>query len=144
MSETGEAEPTRSLGTETITVGPLWLFFSNKNADMGLRGHSHSARCSVTFRTIGDIGFPAFEDTVRALQDALRVPIEQPVAGTNEKVARLLMDAAIRFSYDLPPCFDRFIGTAHFRVVALQLDVLGVHDAIGHAEGFTTYRIDRR
>ena len=85
--------------TETITIGPFGAFFTNKNAEMNLAGHSHSAEITLEFETIGDgtsdepIGFPSFHATAEQVLEVIAKTLERPIVGTNEVVARQLYRA---------------------------------------------------
>lgn len=119
---------------ETITVGPLQSFFSNKNDEMGLKGHSHACNVTLEYRTLGSTGFPAFESTYRDLQERIKQVLGKPIRGTNEVVGRLLWQELANFS---TPEMERWGGG--YRLVKLTLGVLGVPDEIGHADGYTFY-----
>jgi hypothetical protein len=114
---------------------------------MKLRGHSHTAAVRVTFgHDLSIPGWPSFEATNRWLADKLREAVAHPVDGTNEDVARLLWetayDAAVDVDVNHPGPFEPF-ATCRFWLLRLELDVLGVPDAIGHDAGATTYTIER-
>jgi hypothetical protein len=123
---------------ETVTVGPFGLFFTNKNDEMTLPGHSHFAELTLTYaHEPRGRGFPAFEGTYRDVDQRLRALTAAPFRNaTNEEVARRLFQGFAAF---MTPEIARWGG--RYRLVALELAVRGVHDKIGHAEGFTRYRV---
>ena len=130
---------------ETITVGPLNLFFTNKNDQMALPGHSHYATVTLVFLTLPapgdepDVGFPAFADTYGAVKARIKELTAKPFRNaTNEVVARQLFDSFDGWS---DPVFDKWPGS--WMLTKLILSVQGVPDRIGHADGMTHYTIDR-
>ena len=129
--------------TERVTIGPFGVHFSNVNTEMGLPGHSHFAEVRLTFATAGRRGFPAFAETYAVVQDSLRDLTARPFRNaTNEEVARQLFTAcaALGTGPDQPPAIARWGGT--YRLTRLDLDVRGVLDPIGHADGFTRYTVE--
>ena len=126
---------------EAITIGPLGLFFTNVNDQMGLPGHSHHAQLLLTFRSTGSLGFPAFDSTVRALQDRLKELTAIAFRwATNEEVLRRLFAGFDGWTH---PAIARWSG-ARFELVKAQLGVQGVLDEIGHSDGITWYTIKRK
>src|SRR4051812_2815054 len=76
---------------EKITVGPFGIFFTNINREMNLPGHSHFAEVTLSYRTLGTTGFPAFEETYATIQRMLKDLTEKPFRNhTNEAIAREL------------------------------------------------------
>lgn len=128
---------------ETVIIGPFGIFFSNKNDEMGLRGHSHYATVTLEYESAqGELpsrGFPAFEGTYGEVQTKLKELTGQPFkSATNEEVARRLY---AQFDGWSTPEIDRWGGA--YKLVRLALAVMGVPDSIGHADGFTTYTVHR-
>jgi hypothetical protein len=125
---------------EAVTIGPLWLFFTNVNDEMALPGHSHAAELVLTYRNLGPVGFPAFDATVRAVQERLveltRLAFRN---ATNEEVLRRLFAGFDGWSH---PSIDTW--HSHFELIKAQLGVQGVLDHIGHADGVTWYTIKRK
>ena len=133
---------------EFITIGPFAIFFTNVNTEMGLPGHSHHATVSISFETLGSFGFPAFEDTYAVITEALRQATTGPFRNaTNEEVARRLWElieatiAEERAAGQESPIGKR---GGDYRLALLDLNVRGVLDKIGHADGWTAYTIRRR
>jgi len=124
----------------SVTVGPFSVFFTNVNKTMQLPGHSHFATVTLTYQTAnGDHGFPAFADTYHAVQQHLMALCALPFRNaTNEDVADRLWAAFDGWS---DPVVDKWGGA--FRLARLELAVRGVPDKIGHADGFTTYTVER-
>ena len=123
----------------SITIGPLGIFFTNVNTAMKLAGHSHYAEVTLEYQTTGDRGFPAFANTYGAVQGRLIELTSRPFRdATNEDVADSLF--ASLADWTSPAIVDWGGG---FRLVELRLAVRGVLDKIGHADGFTTYRVSR-
>lgn len=126
---------------KTVTVGPFPVFFTNRNAAMGLKGHSHTGSVSVTYRDSekGAPGFPAFEGTNRAVADAIRDALKHVVMGTNEDVIDLVWDTVAALDYaELHP-FAPFLFACSWELYSLTLTVVGVPDAIGHDGSSTVY-----
>jgi hypothetical protein len=124
---------------ETITFGPLAAFFSNKNTEMNLKGHSHYAEVTLTYKTLGSLGFPVFHDTVEVIHERLRWLTERPFTdSTNEDVARAIFNTFYDFSH---PTLHEWGGD--YQLVAIELAVRGVRDKIGHSDGFARYRIEK-
>jgi hypothetical protein len=130
------------LTTLTVRVGPFSTFFTNVNAAMKLRGHSHFATVDLFFRAEAGpdtLGFPSFASTHAAIQGRLMEFFERPLRDhTNERIARELFQVMENFKHEAIeqweiPC----------SLVRLDLSVRGVPDAIGHADSFTTYTVER-
>lgn len=120
-----------------MTIGPFSIFFTNINREMRLPGHSHFAHVTFTFRTLGDRGFPAFAATYDAVQRRLIGLTARPFHDhTNEAIARALWSA---FEHWSDPAIETWGGA--FELASVELAVRGVPDAIGHADGFTTYAV---
>jgi hypothetical protein len=122
-----------------ITAGPFSIGFYNVNKAMNLPGHYHFAEVTLTYRTTGTLGFPSFADTHGVIAEALQKATEDPFRQhTNEKVAEdlFLVVESIRH-----PILDRWGGD--YMLESLVLAVRGVHDKIGHADGFTRYEVRR-
>lgn len=140
----------------SITVPPLGCYFANENKAMGLRPHQHYAEVTLTWDTMGPLGFPVFQDTVDALRGLLRDWTERPFRdATNEDVASVLWH---RFSNLADDVHKDLASTDHtyghalevlrgwggeYRLGALELAVMGAPDDIGHSEGMARYRIER-
>ena len=124
---------------ETITLGPFGLFFTNVNHAMHLPGHSHYAELTLVYRNLGPVGFPAFASTYAPLQEHLKGLTKAPFRdATNEDVARRLFASLDGWT---DPAIEEWHG--QFRLDELRLAVRGVLDAIGHADGYTTYTVAR-
>jgi hypothetical protein len=143
---------------KTITVAPLGCYFSNENRAMGLRPHQHYATVTLTFRTLGELGFPVFEETVGAVHDVLGHLTARPFRdSTNEDVAdRLFERLDALFEARAPEPGDEAAESAweaargilskwggEYELHALGLAVMGVPDDIGHSDGFATYTVER-
>lgn len=124
----------------TVTIGPFAAFFTNVNTAMALPGHSHFAEVTLVYETLAPRGFPAFAGTYAAVQARLVELTRRPFRdATNEDVADRLFEA---FDGWTDPEVVRWGGS--FALAELRLAVRGVPDAIGHADGFTTYGVRRR
>lgn len=124
--------------TETVTV-TFDVFFTNVNAPMGLRAHSHKATLEVTYATLGRHGYPSFEVTNRALEDRVRTLTSRPFKdATNEDVIRRLFQLLDGWR---SPEWTRWGGD--YQLQGLRLGVVGVHDDIGHDDATTFYEITR-
>ena len=126
---------------QTITVGPFGVFFTNKNKEMNLPGHSHAAEVLLTFLTVSNSnddgrGFPSFHDTAECILAKLAEVLAKPIEGTNEKISRLLFAEFERWT---PPEVERYGG--RWTLLGVDLKVLGVRDKLGHAQGFTKYSV---
>ena len=121
----------------SITAGPFAIFFTNVNTAMGIPGHSHFAEVTLEFRSLGAIGFPAFEHTYEVIQAYLVAATVNPFRGaTNEDVADQLWNVIQKVDWS---ALDHFGGK--FELCRLELAVRGVPDKIGHADGFTRYTV---
>ncbi|QBP29661.1 hypothetical protein SEA_TYPHA_4 [Mycobacterium phage Typha] len=131
----------------TITIGPLTCVFGNHNKAMGLKLHFHTAAVFLeysvpvsgvqTAKHWGGHGFPSFEATNDALRDRVRELTAAPFEdATNEDVAWRLFQALKGFRHG---SWDRYGGD--YRLIGLDLDVVGVPDSIGHDDGTTRYTI---
>jgi hypothetical protein len=125
----------------SVTVGPFAIFFTNVNRVMALPGHSHFATVTLEFATRengANRGFPAFGETYAAIQGHLRSLTERPFHDhTNEDIADALFAAFATWHHE---AVDKWGGA--FTLARLDLAVRGVPDKIGHADGFTVYRVD--
>ena len=125
---------------EKITIGPFGIFFTNINREMNLPGHSHYAEVTLSYRTLGMTGFPAFEETYATIQRMLKDYTEKPFRNhTNEAIAREFFAIFAGEDFNGESWKDRFGG--EYCLTELSLSVRGVHDKIGHADGFTTYTV---
>lgn len=124
---------------ELVEVGPFGVFFGNVNKAMGLRGHYHTAQARLVYETLGQHGYPSFQET----NDAIRARLRDLTDGifrdaTNEDVVRRLWKA---FDGWTDPSWVQWGG--EYRLHTLHLDVVGVHDDIGHDASVTRYTISR-
>jgi hypothetical protein len=126
----------------TITVGPFAAFFTNINREMKIPGHSHFCEVTITYETMGPVGFPAFAGTYTDIQESLIVLFDRPLHDyTNERVAELLWDYFSGYQSKIAESrWQARIGE-HYKLRGIELAVRGVPDKIGHADGFTRYRI---
>ena len=121
-----------------VTIGPFAAFFTNVNTEMKLAGHSHFAQVTLHFQHQGR-GFPAFENTYRAVQDHIKDTTSAPFRNmTNEQVA---LGLYLAFREWTAPEIEAWAGDA-LNLVRLDLDVRGVPDKIGHADAFTRYTVE--
>lgn len=105
---------------------------------MGLPGHSHFATVDLYYRS-GEIGFPSFERTHRAILERLQDLTGRPFRDhTNEAVARELFAGMDGYTNA-----EIMRWGGEYSLQRLDLNVRGVPDAIGHADGFTTYTVER-
>lgn len=126
--------------TEKITIGPFGIFFTNINREMNLPGHSHYAEVSLVYRTIGTTGFPAFAETYTTIQQKLKDLTTKPFRDhTNEAIARELFSVFAEEDFKGESWEEKYGGDYH--LTELSLNVRGVLDRIGHADGFTTYTV---
>lgn len=126
---------------ETITLGPFGIFFCNTNTEMGLKGHCHTASVSLEYETLSSTGYPSFQQTNDAVRQRLRelTGVDHPFRdSTNEDVCRALFTA---FNGWQGETWQDWGGS--YQLHAVHLDVVGVHDRIGHDEGTTRYSILR-
>lgn len=123
---------------KTITTGPFMGFFFNRNTTMNLRGHGHSCSVTLEWETDGKVGFPAFADTYKAVQEQVTDLLADPFRDhTNEDVADFLWSELEGWSH---PVIEKWGG--QFHLAKLVLGVLGVPDDIGHADGWAFYTIE--
>lgn len=141
----------------SITVPPLGCYFANENKAMGLRPHQHYAEVTLTWDTLGPLGFPVFQDTVDGLRAVLRHWTERPFRdATNEDVASTLwgrfaglpavVEAGVPDNAPEPLAVAVEALTSwggDYRLGALELAVMGAPDNIGHSEGMARYRLER-
>lgn len=124
---------------KTITTGPFLSFFFNRNTEMQLKGHGHTCNVTLVWETLDTRGFPAFEATYADIDNRVRELLEKPFRNhTNENVADYLFEGFDEWS---TPEIDEWGG--EWRLHAMTLGVIGVHDDIGHAAGETFYRVER-
>jgi hypothetical protein len=125
---------------EKITIGPFGIFFTNINREMNLPGHSHYAEVTLSYRTLGTTGFPAFEETYATIQAMLKDLTVKPFRDhTNEAIARDLFAAFAGEDFTSESWKEKYKG--EYQLAELSLSVRGVPDRIGHADGFTTYTV---
>jgi len=125
---------------EKITVGPFGIFFTNINREMNLPGHSHYAEVTLSYRTLGTTGFPAFEETYDTIKRMLGDLTAKPFRDhTNEAIARELFAVFQAEDFIGESWKVKYRGEYH--LAELSLSVRGVLDKIGHADGFTTYTV---
>jgi uncharacterized glyoxalase superfamily metalloenzyme YdcJ len=123
----------------SITIGPFGVFFTNVNTAMKLAGHSHYGEITLRFATLEARGFPAFATTYAVVQSRLVELTAKPFRdATNEDVADQLFAA---FDGWTDPAIASWGGA--WQLDRLDLAVRGVLDKIGHADGFTTYSVER-
>jgi hypothetical protein len=126
----------------SISVGPLPIYFTNVNTTHALPGHTHYAEVFLTFQTLDPPGFPAFQDTYHDLQTRLIELTAKPFRDcTNEHVADTLWHAFQHWTSPTVQAWQARSGGS-YRLQALELAVRGVPDRIGHADGFTRYRVE--
>ncbi|MFG2404255.1 hypothetical protein ACGFR8_07925 [Streptomyces brevispora] len=123
----------------TVEVGPIPIFFTNVNRPMGLRAHSHTGAVTVVYDTTGRHGYPSFAVTNAALErhihELTRTVFKD---ATNEDIADRLfahLDGYVAREW------EEWGGD--YRLHAIHLDVIGVHDAIGHDNSTTRYTVAR-
>ncbi|MDT0377245.1 hypothetical protein RM572_00445 [Streptomyces sp. DSM 42041] len=123
----------------TVTVGPIPIYFTNVNRPMGLRAHSHTGAVTVVYDTIGQHGYPSFAVTNTALEDRIHALTRKVFKdATNEDIADRLWGHLDGY---VAPEWEEWGGQYALR--AVHLDVVGVHDAIGHDNGTTRYTVAR-
>jgi hypothetical protein len=121
----------------TVTVGPIGIYFTNVNRPMGLRAHSHTGAVTVVYDTVGRHGYPSFQETNAALERRIHELTRRPFKdATNEDVADRLWAHLDGY---VAPEWQQWGGT--YRLRAVHLDVVGVHDDIGHDNGTTRYTV---
>lgn len=129
---------------ETQTVGPFGVFFTNQNTQMDLKGHSHTARVTLTYLAVPApdnraCGFPSFHDT----HEAIVAHLDELTAGafrdaTNEEVVRRLFDGFAAWTHEAVDVW----GTG-WVLLRVTLAVEGVRDRVGHADSTTVYVVER-
>lgn len=121
-----------------VRVGPFRVFYSLVTGRKGY-DRSHVGLVHVTYLTVGAHGFPAYEETNRALEarihDRTREVFTEP---TGEGVAARLFEHLDGFT---APEWEKWGG--HYQLHTLDLDVIGVRDAIGHDASTTRYTVTR-
>jgi hypothetical protein len=121
-----------------VTAGPFGIFFTNRNKEMNLPGHSHFAEVWLKFEHKGT-GFPVFHDTTEPIAAALQQLTARPIDGTNEEVARHIFAA-----FDGWTCAEvQKYGSAPWRLHSVRLEVQGVRDKIGHSYSRGVYEVQR-
>jgi hypothetical protein len=128
--------------TLTVRAGPFSVFFTNVNSAMKLKGHSHFATVDLHFMSEDgehSLGFPSFADTHAAIQQSL-IEFFTPILRdyTNERIARELFWHMDAFK---SPAIEKW--GIKYALARLDLNVRGVPDAVGHADSFTTYTVER-
>lgn len=127
---------------QAVITGPFSLFFTNVNTDMGLGGHSHFAEVTLRWATIGESGFPAFEDTYKIISNCLLEQTATPFRGcTNEDVSRKLFAAVAAIPFNELEQFKKW-PMCRFKLLSLELAVRGVPDKFHHADSFTRYVVE--
>jgi hypothetical protein len=122
-----------------VTIGPFSAFFTNVNRQMGLGGHSHFAQVTLCYRHQGHQGFPAFAETYQAVQTRIGELLAKPLRDmTNEAVARYVFEGFLGWT---APAIEKW-NSEPLELRRMDLDVRGVPDAIGHADGFTRYTVE--
>lgn len=123
----------------TITVGPFGIYFTNVNRAMNLRAHSHTGGVTVVYDTVGPHGYPSFWETNTALEQRIHELTRRVFKdATNEDVADRLFAHLDGWT---SPVWEPWGGA--YRLRAVHLDVVGVHDDIGHDAGTTRYTVER-
>lgn len=121
----------------TVTVGPFPIFFTNVNQAMGLRAHSHTGAVTVVYDTLAAHGYPSFRDTNEALERHIHQLTRRVFKdATNEDIADRLFAHLDGWR---AAEWERWGGDYRLRTV--HLDVVGVHDEIGHDAGTTRYTV---
>jgi hypothetical protein len=126
----------------TLRAGPFSVFFTNVNTKMALRGHSHFATVDLfwTADAPGQLTFPSFADTHADIQAKLIELLAKPLVDfANEDVATMLLLALAGYR---TPAMLKWSDPPTYWLSALELHVRGVPDAIGHADSFSTYRVE--
>lgn len=123
----------------TVEVGPVAIHFTNANRPMGLRAHSHTGAVTVVYDTLGRHGYPSFADTNTALEHRIHELTRRVFRdATNEDVADRLWAHLDGY---VAPEWEPWGGA--YRLRAIHLDVIGVHDDIGHDDSTTRYTVAR-
>ena len=128
--------------TESITLGPIRIFFCNQNLPMGIKSHCHQADVWVLYETLGRHGYPSFEVTNDALRSRLRemTGVEHPFRdATNEDVVRQLWQALEGWQAK-----EWLEWGGDYQLMGVHLDIHASADTIGHDPGTTTYGVTRR
>ncbi|WP_406501586.1 hypothetical protein OHA04_27585 [Streptomyces sp. NBC_01590] len=123
----------------TVDVGPFGIYFTNVNRAMGLRAHSHTGSVIVVYDTIGRHGYPSFATTNAALEARIHELTRAVFKdATNEDIADRLW---AHLNGYIAPEWEPWGGEYQLR--AVHLDVIGVHDDIGHDNSTTRYTVAR-
>jgi hypothetical protein len=123
----------------TVDVGPFAIYFTNVNRAMGLRAHSHTGAVTVVYDTVGRHGYPSFAVTNGALEARIHELTRRPFKdATNEDIADRLWAHLDGY---VAPEWEPWGGKYALR--AVHLDVIGVHDDIGHDNSTTRYTVAR-
>ncbi|MEU9033776.1 hypothetical protein AB0D45_02510 [Streptomyces sp. NPDC048352] len=123
----------------TVDVGPFAIYFTNVNKAMGLRAHSHTGSVTVVYDTIGRHGYPSFAETNAALERRIHELTRRVFKdATNEDIADRLWAHLDGY---VAPEWEPWGG--QYRLRAVHLDVIGVHDDIGHDNSTTRYTVAR-
>lgn len=123
----------------TVDVGPFAVHFTNVNRAMNLRAHSHTGAVTVVYDTVGRHGYPSFATTNEALERRIHELTRRPFKdATNEDVADRLWAHLDGY---VAPEWETWGGD--YRLRAVHLDVIGVHDDIGHDNSTTRYTVAR-
>jgi len=125
---------------QSVTVGPFSVWFTNRNIEMGLTGHSHHAEVTVTFRHHGQ-GWPSFEIPNRILADTVREALSRPVTGKNEDVTLLVFDTVEQLVQNPPTEIAEWDGEYHVDQVSLR--VFSMPDSNHHDHGSTVYQVKK-
>jgi hypothetical protein len=122
----------------TISVGPVPIFFTNVNKAMGLPGHSHHAELLVVYGyEEGHHGYPSFETTNDELErHVLELTSKVFRDATNEVVVERIWNHLVEY---VGSSWEGWGG--EYWLHAIHLDVVGVHDAIGHDDSTTRYSV---
>ncbi len=123
-----------------ITISDFAIMFHNKNKQMKLKGHLHMALVDLCFEHTGKTGFPAFANTYADIQSELVKLTARPfMDSTNEDIAEVIFRHFECLDYKK---FGWRFET-DFKLESIVLKVRGVPDDIGHADGFTSYKVQR-
>jgi hypothetical protein len=119
-------------------IGPFPVMFSNENTAMGVPLHSHYAEVALTYSIDGAAGFPVFDATIDEVKQELERFASEPFMGKrNEDVIMALYEHFKGWT-----CLEVTKWGGSFHLVAVEFNVKGIKDRLGHAEGFATYRIE--
>ncbi|MEW2066668.1 hypothetical protein [Streptomyces sp. NPDC007346] len=140
MTETyPETVPVPAALLRTVDVGPFGIYFTNVNRAMGLRAHSHTGAVTVVYDTVGRHGYPSFAETNAALEARIHELTRKVFKdATNEDIADRLFAHLDGY---VAPEWEPWGG--EYRLRAVHLDVIGVHDDIGHDNSTTRYTVAR-